>query len=103
MQGDDAIPFEPTPDRLSEFQNAVMSADPVGALQAARKATELPLGDLPMAAIGFAMVLYAFAAVLKQIRPVAQPIADAVGDRMREAPVARPEARHQAAGDSRTP
>lgn len=86
---DDVIPFEPTPDRLSDFQNAVMSADPVGALQAARAATEIPLGDLPMAAIGFAMVLYAFAAVLKQIRPVAQPFADAVGERIREAPEGR--------------
>ena len=86
---EDDIPFEPAPDRLSEFTNAVLSADPAKALEAMRKGTEIPWGELPMAAIGFAMVLYALAAVLKQIRPLGQPIADAVGERMREPPEPR--------------
>ncbi len=86
---DPEVPFEPTPDRLSEFTRAVMSADPAGAAIAMRKATEFELGDLPMAGFGLAMVMYAFAAVLKQIRPVAQPFADAVAERIKDAPEAR--------------
>lgn len=89
---DDDLALAPTPDRLSQFANAVMAGDPVGAAAALRAQTEIPVQDGWMTLVGIAAVIYAVASVLKQVRPVAQPIADAVGDRIREAPEARQEA-----------
>lgn len=84
MQNDD-IPFAPSPDRLSELSSAILSADPAGAAAALRQVTEVPIGDLPMAAMSIAACMWAFAEVVKQLRPVAQPFADAAAERMREA------------------
>lgn len=91
MQTDD-MPFAPTPDRLSALTGAIMKADPAGALIAARQMSEGGVSDLPMAAMGIAAVLWALAAVVREVRPVAQPISDAVAKRIREAPEGREEA-----------
>ncbi len=80
----DTDTFAPTPDRLSEFSRAVMVGDPAGAMVAARKMTEVPLGDTGAILISVIGILWALAAVLRQVRLWTQPLVNKAAERMGE-------------------
>lgn len=84
MENDDPT-LPDTIDRMGQLASMI-GGDPVATANQIREATSFDLSSLEKILIICVGLLFGLAAVLKQVRPVAQPFADAAAENMRNAP-----------------
>lgn len=81
---DDAYDFSEPPGRLNDLVHMVQSGDIDGTAAAVRDATSWPLSHGMIWAIIAVAAINAFANLVRRSTPLAQPMADALGEKMRQ-------------------
>lgn len=81
---EDTIDFTQPPDRLGDLINMIQAGDIDGTATAVRDATSWQLSDGIIWGIILVAGINAFANLVRRAQPLAQPMADALGEKMRE-------------------